>query len=282
MNKLFGGCMLVCDVDGTLVSGNFLHPDNVKMIRQFESDGGMFVLATGRSAEALCVLEENLGKLPVSIVCNGAVIYDFKNTRTVFEQPIINADKLYVKAAMEHFPNIAIEVHGDNIVYVLIDGEILREHIEYEKLSNILCDFDTAKEYPWYKVVFILNDQEDAENLIKLGKGFGFENSYLEPSKCMFNGRVNNFMEVHPNGVSKGNALQKFIQYNNLQNGKIFAIGDHFNDVSMLQLADVSAAVKEAPNEVKACADYITVGCKDGAVADFIGYLYNLKKKGCI
>ncbi len=282
MNKLFSGCMLVCDVDGTLVSGNFLHPDNVKMIRQFENDGGMFVIASGRSAEALYVLEEDLGKLPVSIVCGGGVVYDFFNKRALFEQPISDNDKLYAKLVMEQFPNLEIEVHSDNIVYILKDGKILREHLEYEKLTKILCDFKFAKENAWYKIVIILNNENDAKNLIKLGKEFGFTDSYLEPTKCMFNGRANNFMEVHPNGVSKGNALQKFIQYNNLQNGKIFAIGDHFNDVSMLQLADVSAAVKEAPDEVKACANYVTVGCKDGAVADFIGYLYNLKKKGCI
>ena len=282
MSKLFEGCLLVSDIDGTLVSSDILHPDNVKMIKQFESDGGKFILASGRSAEALYVLEEHLGKLPVSIVCNGAVIYDFENKCALFEQPIVNVDKLYIKAAMERFPNIAIAVHGDNIVYALIDGEILRENVEYEKLTCVFCGFEEAKDKQWYKVVFMLNDLKEADGLIKLGKEFGLESSYLEPSKCLMNGKVQNFMEVHPNGVSKANALQKFIQYNNLQNGKVFAIGDYFNDVSMLKLADVSAAVKEAPDEVKACADYTAVGCKDGAVADFIGYLYSLKKKGCI
>lgn len=282
MCKLFSGCLLVSDIDGTLVSSDILHPDNVKMIRQFENDGGKFILASGRSAEALYVLEDYLGKLPVSIVCNGGVIYDFENKRALFEQTIADNGKMYVKAAMERFPNIAIAVHGDNIVYALIDGEILRENVEYEKLTCVFCGFEEAKDKQWYKAVFMLNDLKEADGLIKLGKEFGLESSYLEPSICIMNGRVQNFMELHPNGVSKGNALQKFIQYNNLQNGKIFAIGDHYNDVSMLQLADVSAAVKEAPDEVKACADYTAVGCKDGALADFIGYLYNLKKKGCI
>ena len=59
----------------------------------------------------------------------------------------------------------------------------------------------------------------------------------------------------------------------NIGKGKIFAIGDYFNDIEMLKTADISAAVKDSPEEVQCCADYITQSCEDGAVADFIDYL---------
>lgn len=282
MNKLFSGCILVSDIDGTLVSSDILHPDNVKMIKQFENDGGIFMLASGRSAEALYVLEEKLGKLNVSIVCNGAVIYDYENKKTLYEKPIIDSDKFFIKKVMEELPTLGIQVHSNNIVYVLNDCKELWEHIVYEKLTNVPANFETAFEKPWYKVVLVLTNSEQADIIKNIANEFAFENSFVEPSQCFMNGHVQHFIELHPSGASKAVALQHFIQYNNLQNGKVFAIGDHFNDVSMLKLADVSAAVKEAPNEVKACADYVSVGSKDGAVADFIGYLYNLKKKGCI
>jgi Cof subfamily protein (haloacid dehalogenase superfamily) len=282
LSKLFDGCLLVSDVDGTLVSSDIFHPDNVKMIRKFESDGGKFIIASGRSAQALYVLEEKLGKLPVSIVCGGAVIYDFENKKTLYEKPIFDGDKYFIKKVMEELPSLGIQVHSSNIVYVLKDSKELWEHIVYEKLISVPADFKTAFNNPWYKVIFVLTNPKEADIIRKIANEFNFENSFVEPTKCFINGRVQHFLELHPSGASKAVSLQHFIQYNNLQNGKIFAIGDHFNDVSMMQLADVSAAVKEAPDEVKACANYVAVGCKDGAVADFIGYLYNLKKKGCI
>lgn len=282
MSKLFAGCLFASDIDGTLVHGEFLHPDNVKMINKFKEDGGMFVFASGRSAEALRVLEDELGELPVSIVCNGAVIYDFKNNKTIYEKPIPNNDKFFIKKIMEKLPDLGIQVHSENIVYVLKESKELWEHIVYEKLTNVPCSFETAFKKPWYKVVLVLTRPEHIEVINEIKNEFKFENSFVEPSQCFMNGHVQPFIELHPSGTSKSEALKYFIQYNNLQEGKVFAIGDHLNDISLLQLADVSAAVKEALDEVKAKADYQAVSCKDGAVADFIGYLYNLKKKGCI
>ena len=58
-----------------------------------------------------------------------------------------------------------------------------------------------------------------------------------------------------------------------IEKGKVFAIGDYYNDVEMLKNADISAATYGAPDDVKAIADYITVPCEEGAVADFINYL---------
>ena len=49
----FKGCILACDVDGTLVSGDFLPEINVKKIEEFVSLGGTFALATGRSVGAV-------------------------------------------------------------------------------------------------------------------------------------------------------------------------------------------------------------------------------------
>ena len=58
-----------------------------------------------------------------------------------------------------------------------------------------------------------------------------------------------------------------------INKGNFFAIGDYYNDVTMIKSADVSACVAESPDEVKVLADVVCGTAKNGAVADFIEYL---------
>ena len=51
------------------------------------------------------------------------------------------------------------------------------------------------------------------------------------------------------------------------------AIGDYFNDVDMLKAVTHPAACGQAPDEIKALAEYVACHCNKGAVADFINYL---------
>ena len=62
--------------------------------------------------------------------------------------------------------------------------------------------------------------------------------------------------------------------------GCLFAMGDYYNDLEMIKKADISAVPLGTPDDIRQYADYETVRCEDGAVADFIDYL--AKKKGMI
>lgn len=69
-----------------------------------------------------------------------------------------------------------------------------------------------------------------------------------------------NFVDVAPGGCSKGTALLKLKHMMNLQS--CFGIGDSYNDIPMLEDADVSFTFHTSPQEVRAAADYLvdTVG----------------------
>ena len=56
-------------------------------------------------------------------------------------------------------------------------------------------------------------------------------------------------------------------------------MGDYYNDLEMIKKADVSAVPEDAPEDIKAYADFIAGSCEDGAVADFIDYLTKLRKE---
>ncbi|MEM2875300.1 MAG: phosphoglycolate phosphatase [Candidatus Hadarchaeales archaeon] len=64
--------------------------------------------------------------------------------------------------------------------------------------------------------------------------------------------------------VNKGNAIRKVAEITGAKLSEIAAIGDGLNDVEMLEVAGVSFAVSNSPQEVKRVATYTTSG-PDGA-----------------
>ena len=51
---------------------------------------------------------------------------------------------------------------------------------------------------------------------------------------------------------------------------EVFGIGDNFNDVSMIRDAGIGVAMGNAPDEVKAIADFVTDTNVNGGVAKAI------------
>ena len=66
-----------------------------------------------------------------------------------------------------------------------------------------------------------------------------------------------NFEMQHPD-VSKGNALTKLAEHLNIPMKDTVAIGDNFNDVSMLKMAGLGIAMGNAEPEILAMAQSIT------------------------
>ena len=52
---------------------------------------------------------------------------------------------------------------------------------------------------------------------------------------------------------------------------------ENLSDLEMIKKADISAVPADTPEDIKAHADFIAGRCEDGAVADFIDYLANIK-----
>ena len=80
-------------------------------------------------------------------------------------------------------------------------------------------------------------------------------------------------LEVVNKGVNKGSAVLKLSQIIGIDSAKTAAIGDYYNDVDMLKTVSHPACCGQAPDDIKALAEYVTCHCNKGAVADFINYL---------
>ena len=74
-------------------------------------------------------------------------------------------------------------------------------------------------------------------------------------------------MDVHKKGVSKGTALQKLCNMWDISLSEVIAFGNTENDVSMLKMAGISYAVKNADEYARSAAGSICDSNENDGVA---------------
>ena len=274
---IFDGCLLASDVDGTLIASGYLPDENVEAIKYFISEGGKFSISTGRSAGAVNqvfrIFDKNLTSY--SIVLNGGMIYDFINEKSVYDMTVSDKVKEFTKYISETDKSVGIEIHSGGEVYVMNPNYETNLHEEYEELNPYFVSFDEVKDYSWNKVLMAgFTDEERAKRSQK-ALDFGLKENEILNTCASILGEDRLYLELLPVGASKGEALKKLREIYGIKEGGLFAIGDYYNDLSMLAVADISAATGDAPEDLKKRVNYVGKKCRDGAVADFIEYLKN-------
>lgn len=274
---LFDGCLITSDIDDTLVFSGTINEKNIEKIEYFISEGGMFSLATGRSANAISKVTSALKRFSPSVVANGAMIYDYQESKILYSVAVPKQDHRILKEVIERGINVGAEIHSGYDAYVPLRTSESDFHQKYEGFVAKFCDFATVDALEWNKLVFFTEDIAEFDKIRKIAEEINISSDLIS-TRLIFNGVTHNYLEVVPRGVSKATAINELCEIFNIKKGCSYAIGDYYNDVPMLKNADISAATAGAPDDVKAVADYITVACEDGAVADFIDYLTKIHK----
>ena len=76
--------------------------------------------------------------------------------------------------------------------------------------------------------------------------------------------------QVLPKNTNKGNGLTKLAESLGIDVNKTIAIGDYYNDVTMIENAKIGVAVSNACDDAKAVADIVTVSNDEDAIAKII------------
>ena len=275
---IFSGCILACDVDGTLIANGYINPKNIEKIEYFINEGGYFSLSTGRTVRAVDHILDGVKRISPSVVDNGCIIYDYENERILDEVCLAKSDYIIAKKVIDMGLNVGVEVHAETDVITLYTTTETDDHQKYELLTDKKLSFEDACDYEWNKVIFLFDNRDDFEKVkAMISKETTSSSSFVETTATLY-GRKRCYYEQIPTGISKATTLDKLCDMLNVKDGCKFAIGDYYNDLEMLKKADLSAVPTDAPEDIKACADFIAGTCKDGAVADFIDYLSKLRK----
>ena len=78
------------------------------------------------------------------------------------------------------------------------------------------------------------------------------------------------FLELVPKGIDKAQSLSVLLDKIGATREEMIAIGDGFNDKSMIEFAGLGVAMANAQDVVKQAADYITLSNEEDGVADVV------------
>ncbi len=260
---------LLSDVDGTLLPDSMPVPErNIEAIKRFVGKGGRFAIATGRSKKTT---EPFVKSLPVNMPCiinNGGGLYDFAKSESLLDVYLPEAVKSDLKKLHADFPDISIIIltQGD---YYHINADMPFEYFN-DSSRAVVIKYAGIDELcgPWHKALLVVEPALD-KSFNEYVANNGFNGARFVRTSATH-------LELLPENSDKGSALKKLVELGLVNRGRIAVIGDYYNDLEMIEYASVGATTAEAPDDIKAKADFITGPCKAGAVADFIEYLESI------
>ena len=263
---------ILSDWDGTLVLPDLTIPiRNIEAVNRFTERGGRFGIATGRPPRWLDVLTNVLNVNAPCIWNNGAIIHNHTTGETLKETFLSEKTKPYCGIILNSpLPSIVKVMTARGVLSIASTNDKTEPLMEFMNKHNYpydnLIQWQSITE-PWYKMVVMVLPEHHGEWLDYIaqqkmsGLSFTFSDRYM--------------LEVLPDGVNKGSAIQYLIDNAGYRRDQIACIGDYYNDVEMLQAAGLTAAPASAQQEIKDIADILTGPFEDGAVADLIEYLEN-------
>ena len=168
-----------------------------------------------------------------------------------------------VRVVDKNLPEIGIQFNTEKEIYFNKDNAAMVSFREITGVSNISCHYEDVEE-PVLKVVFAHHDPSQIEKLKELlaSQPNAKFVSFIHSEKTLY--------EILPKGISKGTALCKMAELLGVDKNKTIAVGDYYNDLSLIKTAKCGIAVANAADEVKAVADYVTVSNNEDAIATII------------
>ena len=268
MGKIFSQWLLVSDIDGTLNDKSMKLPEvNKDAIGRFVNCGGTFTLCSGRNLQSLLIHYDKLSVKTPAIFLNGAGVYDVSKSEITYFNPISSEGENIILDIFSKYKTLQLTVFGVDTIYLAkrtcVYGYIISK---MDNLNYKLCK--RVEELPkgvWGKVSFFGTRKllKKIQMLIKT--------EYSDYLDCFLTSPFT--LEVVKKGVNKGAAVLKLADMLGIKKQNTAAIGDYFNDIDMLKAVTHPAACGQAPDEIKALAEYVACHCNKGAVADFINYL---------
>lgn len=268
----FDNTIFVTDMDGTLLcKDKSVSEENLKLIKEYQSKGGLFGIATGRPIHTtrryLDILNPNL---PL-ILYNGCIVYDHRSDKIVHATYLPDCAREILKDIFSKYPGIAPEIFTFEGQYYLNLNDAERWHHEILKISYIKKNSGDEVTEPWCKLLFADSEEVINELMTYVEKFEGMGVRFVR--SCPY------FLELLPESVSKGSALNEMLKAISLDKmGKtIISAGDYDNDIEMLKASDISFCPADSQQAVKDNAMFtLSSTCDENAIAEAIKALSKL------
>ena len=272
----FDQVLLISDYDNTLVYTRDcfdlgtptppVPPYNVERLRYFMANGGTFAVVTGRCWQ---LMRKFLAEIPTNAPCgigNGAGIIDPATGDFLYRRLLPDDVLERVEEVHRAFPDMTCELfRADHCSDAFHPIPYTYRHAKggcytFREIPRLT---DTV--LPLIKVLF----EGEAEELAEIAR-FVEAQSWYERYEIVFSG--SHLLELVARGGNKGILALEMAKLCGKDPAHLYCVGDHLNDIPMLQCAREGFAPSNAVDAVKAIAT--TVGhCSDGAVGQVVDIL---------
>jgi len=255
--------LIAIDIDGTLLNYTKNVTEETKRAINYASKKGVYVvLATGRPVQGIYDLYEQLNLDTPAITYNGAIVLAHKKGPVIYECPLSPANTQTIIEKGKQL-DTTIAIWYDSKLYTNKLNERAKDYSTISNVSPILYkDNIDILQNGATKILYYDNEATIEKYMIDLKDTF--------PSDVLYHTSRPYFLEFVNSEVSKAVALQKISEHLNIKQDEIIAIGDGFNDLSMIEYAALGVAMGTAPDKVKAKAQYVTTSWADDGVAKAI------------
>ncbi|NQX67487.1 HAD family hydrolase [Paenibacillus alba] len=260
--------LLVSDMDGTLLDREQrISAENAEAIRRFQAQGGLFTLATGRTEAAVAPYVRELGIRVPLILYNGARLYCPAEDKVLEEKYLELDPSLWGEIVDLAGADAAVLVYHCGSVFSANRNSWLDAHERKDGVASQSISELAEWPCPITKVLIVAATPQKALQLEELVHSSGL------PCELVYSEET--YLEILPFKASKGEALQELIRHLGVEGLRTIGIGNHLNDISLIQQADLGYAVDNAHPKLKEVADAHTVHYEEHALADIIHRLFD-------
>lgn len=277
--------VVIADMDGTLLNDkNQITEDTVKTIKEFQKQGGLFAVNTGRAMDTTLVILKEAGIDCDILSLSGGAIHDFKEN-CLMSDTMQDAEVTFIREIEHKYGLFAMYMTTKGVIseqtYEVARDHYLRQgHILAQETNREMTDDEIIKKHQW--VLDIVDFEADVEKRVSEGELvykmvlMGMNQEELEIAKKEINEcpevlaltTAPTTIEVNAARVNKGLSTMKYIELKGFLPEETMVIGDSGNDIPMFEIPVAKKiAMENAMDDLKALSTHITKSYNDDGIA---------------
>ena len=287
--------LVAIDLDGTMLNQyGIITEKTKKAISKAQEKGVEVMIASGRAITSVKRFSKEINSNKYFISGNGAITYDIKNNKILYENILSKTKELKI-----------IKICEENSIYynVYTENGIIAKNLSYNTLYyykdnltkpdenrthiNIVenvYDYFEQREEKILKIMICDEHKTVFNSIVRKLKELS-EIEVLEVShmsrKIIKQGTDEIaleyfYTEVSAKDVDKWNALEEIIGLMNISKEEVVTIGDNANDLKMITNAGLGVAMGESAPYVKQSADIIAPTNDEDGVAIILNKIFDL------
>ncbi len=256
--------MIVTDIDGTLAHRDRI-PDKVaRSCALLREKGWSIHVATGRILASALPHAFRVGAKSPAIVYDGARLMELES-KTAVRETRLGGEILSLALASVWDAPVMFQLFGDEEIRCRPSDVRVAEYFRSigVPVRQDLVSPDVREEYFRGIVYGAPEDILEAKGVVSATLG----------DRATVTMAGESFLDILPPGVSKGAALEWYL--NNLAGCQrvVVAVGDHLNDEDLLRRADIAVSMEDAPLRLRDVADILLPPASEGGFSKLVDYL---------